>query len=276
MTVSEGEPVTLRVAAVQAASRPGDIAANIETAAEWAARAAQAGARLVVFPEAFPTGYDLDVFASAPPDLGDNSWLAPLQEVVDGSGIAVVLNTPLRDGEAVRLTDVLLTAGAAPGAVYSKQHLYPLETEWFEAGPSGASLVVDGVEIGLSVCYDANFPGHAAAAASDGAVVYVNSGAYFPGGEHRRDLHYASRALDNGMYVVFSGLIGEPHGFIGGTAAYDPLGRVIERLGTEPGMVLVDIEPAAVEEARREQRMWRDRRGDLGLRTRQHLSRRTR
>jgi predicted amidohydrolase len=50
--------------------------------------------------------------------------------------------------------------------------------------------------------------------------VHANSDACFPGGEHRRDLHCASRALDNGSYVVFSGSIGAPYDFIGGTAAY--------------------------------------------------------
>jgi len=45
---------------------------------------------------------------------------------------------------------------------------------------------------------------------------------------------------------------------------------VIQRLGTEEGMVLVDIDPSVVESARKEQQMWKDRRADLGSRVR-HL-----
>ena len=47
----------IRVAVVQAGAVPFDSEGSITKAAEWIARAAAAGARLVVFPEAFVTGY---------------------------------------------------------------------------------------------------------------------------------------------------------------------------------------------------------------------------
>lgn len=263
--------MTLRIASVQIEPGVGDVGANVEAMARWVRKAADAGARLVLFPEAVTTGYEVDVFASVTPTSGEFGWLYALQQAADESDVAVIVNTPLRTGDSLRLSDVLVAPGVAPRDVYSKQHLYPLETALFEPGDAGSSVRLDGVEVALSVCYDANFPEHAAAAAADGAIVYVNSGAYFPGGEHRRDLHHASRALDNGMYVVFSGLIGRPHDFIGGTAAYDPLGRVIERLGDDEGMVVVDVDPSVVAEVRQDQRMWRDRRADLGVRTHHHL-----
>jgi predicted amidohydrolase len=261
--------VTLRIAAIQAEALPGDVDRNVAIAATWTRRAAADGTRLVIFPEAFVTGYDLGVFKTAAPSAEDGyGWLAPLQEAVDETNAVVVVNTPLRCGPTMALADLLLAPGEGAREVYGKQHLYPLEKDLFEAGAHGASLTIDGIEVALSVCYDANFPEHAAAAATDGALVYVNSGAYFPGGEHRRDLHYASRALDNGLYVFFSGLIGAPYDFIGGTAAYDPLGRVIERLGTEEGMIIVDVDPTVVENTRQDQRMWLDRRAELGSRVR--------
>ncbi|NYE93881.1 transglutaminase-like putative cysteine protease [Psychromicrobium silvestre] len=125
-----------------------------------------------------------------------------------------------------------------------------------------------GHEIALSVCYDVDFPEHAAAAASDGTTVYVNSGAYFPGSEQRRALRYATRALDNGMYVLFGGLTGE---FVGGSAVYDPLGQPIARIGREAGLAIADIDPAAVHQARDSQRAWADRRSTLGQRHRTDL-----
>lgn len=256
---------TLRIAAVQATPIPGDVAANVAAAATWTRRVAADGAAdLVVFPEAFATGYDDAVFRGTLPRIEEAGWLAPLQEAVEETRATVVLNTALDRGGATTLTDVVLAPGREPWAAYDKQHLYPSEREHFVAGENGTTLVVGGVGVALSVCYDANFPEHAAAAAADGAIVYVNSGAYYPGGEHRRDLHYASRALDNGIYTVFSGLTGG--GFIGGTAAYDPIGRPIQRLGTEEGVVLVEVDPDVVEAARADQRMWADRRDDLGTR----------
>ena len=252
--------MSLRVAAVQAEAVPGGFAANIAAAAHWVREASTRGARLVVFPEAFTTGYDDAVFAGPEPRLD----FAPLQAAVDETRVVAILNSPL-DG---RLTSIAFAPGSAPLPVYAKQHLYASEREHFSAGAGGATIVVDGVEVALSVCYDANFPEHAAAAAADGARVYVNSGAYFPGGQARRDLHYAARALDNGMYVVFAGLVGAPHDFVGGSAVFDPLGRRIAWVEGREGLAIADLDPAVVDASRESQRMWADRRESLGERAR--------
>lgn len=252
--------VTLRIAAVQAESVPGDIIANIASAARWVRAASAQGARLVVFPEAFVTGYDEAVFAAGPTGFD----FAPLQSAVDETGAVAVMNTPF-DG---RLASLVFAPGTAPLPAYAKQHLHASERAHFSPGEGGATIEVDGVPVALSVCYDANFPEHAAAAAADGALVYVNSGAYFPGGEARRDLHYAARALDNGLYVVFAGLVGAPHDFIGGSAVFDPVGRRIATAGAREGLAIADVDPAVVAETRDVQRMWADRRATLGERTR--------
>lgn len=262
---------SLRVAAVNAAPVTGDIAANMQSAAEWCEQAADAGVELLVFPEAWNTGYDTELFESELPSAEDLSWLAPLQQVVDRTRIVVLLNAALSTrSRSKTLTTIVLTPGVDPGPVYDKQHLFPLEVGTFTAGDAGASITLGGHEIALSVCYDVDFPEHAAAAAADGATIYVNSGAYFPGSEQRRDLRYAARALDNGMYVLFSGLTGS---FVGGSAIYDPLGQAIARLGREPGLAIADIDPAAVRQARDSQRAWADRRSTLGTRRRTELER---
>lgn len=258
------DPVTVRIATVQAEARPGALLHNVSRATHLIAEAADADADVVVFPEASLTGYADEVFAAPLPDLDDPQWQDPLRRIVDETGVIAIVNTALQSSGRRTLTDVVFAPGRAPFAAYAKQHLHAPEREIFDAGERGFSFEVKGVRVALSVCYDANFPEHAAAAAASGALVYVNSGAYFPGGERRRDLHYASRALDNGMYIVFSGLVGAPSDFIGGSAVFDPLGRKIAHVEGREGIAIADIDPAVVAEARAEQRMWRDRRDDLG------------
>ncbi|WP_179658920.1 nitrilase-related carbon-nitrogen hydrolase [Nocardioides panzhihuensis] len=257
----------LRIAVVQESAVPGDVASNVATAANRVREAAAKGARLVVLPETFTTSWDLDAFDGPLPTLADTVWLAPVQAAVDETGAVLVLNSPLVGAGRRSITSLVIAPGEEPVAAYDKQHLYPPERERFEPGEHGTTIEIDGVRVALSVCYDANFPEHAAAAAADGAILYVNSGAYFPGGGHRRDLHYAARALDNSMYVAFAGLVGGPLGLIGGSAVYDPLGRPVERLDdATPGIVLATIDPAEVARVRDEQRMWADHRADLGPR----------
>jgi predicted amidohydrolase len=71
----------LRVAAAQAVSVAGDVRANVAAAARLTSQAADQGARLVLLPEAFLTGYDLAAFAGPLPSADDldGAWLDPLR-----------------------------------------------------------------------------------------------------------------------------------------------------------------------------------------------------
>lgn len=265
-------PPALRVAAAQAATVPGDIAANLATAAGLVHRAAARGARLVLLPEAFPTGYDEAAFAGPLPsdDDLDGGWLDPLRAASAATGIAVVLSTPLRRGSARTMSMLVVPPGGPVTAPYDKQHLDADETPYFAHGAAGASITVGGVELALSICYDASFPEHARDAADGGAIAYLNSAAFFAGGAHRRDLALAARALDNGMYVVVAAATGrcDARELIGGSAIYDPDGRPLARLEDEEGLAVADLDPAVVAEVRSRRRMHADRRPGLGARVR--------
>lgn len=262
----------MRVAAGQAASVAGDLGANVATAARLTARAAGEGARLLVLPEAFLTGYDAGVFAGPLPDASglDGAWLDPLRAAAARDGVVVVVGAALRREGARRLSLVVVRPDGSTTSPYDKQFLDGIEREHFVPGGHGASIAVDGLELGLSVCYDGCFPEHARAAAVDGAVGYLASAAYFPGGGHRRDLYYAARAVENGMYVVLAGLTGRcgSSAFIGGSAVYDPEGRPLARLGEEEGLAVADLDPTLVVATRTRHPMLHDVRADLGPRVR--------
>ena len=283
----------LRVAAAQAASVPGDVPANVATAVALTRDAADRGARVVVLPELFLTGYDeavwkpehsLDLDPSTGSGHRDDA-LAPLGEVARERSVVVVASGAVRrgldgldqprSGSTARDRHTLSVVVAAPDgsvtAPYDKQHLSGSEGDFFSAGDHGATLVVDGWELGLGICYDGCFPEHAAAAAAGGATAYLCPAAYFVGAEHRRDLYYAARALDNGIYTVLSSLTG-PCGaweFSGGSAVYDPEGRALGRAGAEsPALVVADLDPAEVARVQAMNPIAADRLDSLGGRNR--------
>lgn len=260
------------VAAGQAAAAAGDLRANVATATRLTALAGSQGVEVLVLPEAFLTGYDDAVFAGplpTPDDL-DGPLLDPLREATAASGTTVVASTALDRGDRRTLASVVVRPGGDTGAPYDKQFLDGAEKDHFTPGDHGASIEVAGHELGLSICYDGCFPEHARAAAADGAIGYLCSMAYFPGGAHRRDLYYAARALENGFYVVVAGLTGRcgSSSFIGGSAVYDPEGRPLARLGEEEGLAVADLEPTLVTATRARHTMHHDHRGSLGPRTR--------
>lgn len=267
----------LRVAAAQGEAISGDVTANVATAARLVERSADQGARLVLLPEGFLTGYDFAAFAGPLPAAAslddrspDGGWLDPLREAARAATAYVLVNTGLDRGDRRTLTTLLIQPDGAAMAAYDKQHVHGEERVYFAAGRDGTSVVVDGVELGLSICYDGSFPEHARAAAEDGAHGYLNSGAWFAGSEHRRDLNYAARALENGMYVVFSGLAGRcgQSEFNGGSAIYDPEGRPLARLGDEEGVAVADLDTELVAATRTTITTAADRLSDLGGRLR--------
>jgi predicted amidohydrolase len=262
----------VRVAAVQAESSAGDVEANVATAAKWTVAAAGEGARLVVFPELFVPGYDPKTVAARTDvdvDPADER-LAPLAAAAAGAEVAVLIGASVGWPDARRTLSVLCVGPKGRVDVaYSKQHLWEAEQQIFDAGDSGATITLDTWPIGMGVCYDGCFPEHARAAADAGALAYVCPSAYVVGSEHRRDLYYAARALDNGIYTVIAGLVGRCGSldFSGGTAVYDPQGRAVARVESGVGMAIADLDRAAVDDARRINPYDRDRLASLGGRT---------
>ena len=259
----------LVVAAAQAQAVAGELDTNVRTAAGLVREAADRGAQVVVLPETFMTGYDLDAFAGRLPSLADLP-LAPLRDAARDSGAVVVAGCALEAEGLKTISSIVVQPDGSVVVPYDKQHLDGDEKRYFTPGDHGASIRVHGLELGLSICYDGCFPEHARAAAADGAVAYLSSSAYFVGAEHRRDLYYAARAVENGMYVVFAGLTGRcgSRDFSGGSAVYDPEGRPLVRLGTEPGVAVADIDTDVVEATRSRHTMLADHRESLGERVR--------
>ena len=268
----------LTVAAAQAESVPGDVAANVATAVSLVTAAADQGARVVVLPELFLTGYDESVWTheaalSLDPSTGSGTreLLSPLCEAAASRSVVVVVGAAVRRAvDATTLSVLVVDPGGAVSAPYDKQHLSGAERDFFAPGDHGATIVVDGWDLALGVCYDGCFPEHAMSATAGGASAYLVPAAYYVGAEHRRDVYYAARALDNGIYVVFAGLTGTCGAgeFSGGSAVYDPEGRPVQRLGTGTGVAVADLDAEEVARVQREHPMAAERLDSLGVRTR--------
>ncbi|MFI5426415.1 carbon-nitrogen hydrolase family protein [Aeromicrobium sp. UC242_57] len=226
----------MRIAVGQYPSIAGDVVANVATAVEAVTAASAAAARVLVLPELFLTGYAM------PPTVidVDDPRLRPLDEAATVAGLTVIVGAATPGEGLPQLS--LLTVGAGVRRVYDELHLCGEERSHFVAGEQPVAVEIDGWSLGLAICYDGCFPEHARVLADAGADVYVAAVAYFAGSEHRRDLYYRSRALDNGFFVAVSGLVGECGGaqFNGGSAVYDPEGRPLAAVAPEQvGVVVV-------------------------------------
>ncbi|OBG92248.1 hydrolase [Mycobacterium sp. E3251] len=254
----------MRIALAQILSGT-DPSANLELVREYSGRAADAGAKLVVFPEATMCRFGVPLAPIAEPV--DGPWAAGVRGVAADSGITVVAGmfTPAGDG---RVKNTLIAAGPGspnePDTHYDKIHLYDAfgftESRTVAPGREPVVITVAGVRVGLTVCYDIRFPALYTELARRGAqlIAVCASWGAGPGKLDQWTLLARARALDSMSYVAAAGQAdpgesltgsGAPTG-VGGSLVVSPFGEVVASAGSAPQLVLADIDVDRVAKAR--------------------------
>jgi predicted amidohydrolase len=256
----------MRIAAAQIISGT-EPRRNLELVEAAAGRAAQDGCRLVVLPEATMCAFGVPLGPVAEPL--DGPWATAVRGIAASNGITVVAGmfTPGDDGR-VRNT-LLATDGRGPGGVeaaYDKIHLYDahgfLESRTVAPGADPVTIEVDGVVMGLTVCYDVRFPGLYQTLADRGATVMLLAASWGagPGKREQWDLLTRARALDSTSFLLAAAqgdptTVGRtvdekaPTG-IGGSVAVSPVGSVVRQLDRPPGLLVVDLDLSEVDRVR--------------------------
>lgn len=253
----------MRIALAQIKSGT-DPSANLDLVEECTRRAAEAGARLVLFPEATMCRFGVSLKPIAEPL--DGPWATGVREIADRSGIVVVAGMfcPARedDGDG-RVTNTLIATGSGVDEHYHKIHLYDAfgftESRTVAPGSDPVLITVDGIEVGLTTCYDIRFPELYVELAARGAkliTVHASWGSG-PGKLEQWTLLARARALDSTSVVAAVGqaypgdevaAVG-PTG-VGGSLVAGPTGELVTEAGADSRLVVVDVDLDAVEKAR--------------------------
>jgi predicted amidohydrolase len=255
----------MRVAMCQLNARD-DRGENLRVARDLLQRAADAGADLAVLPEYVDY---LGRSAGAPkPEPIDGEFAAFFADAARDLGIWVHAGSFHEigpDAEHTFNTTLVFDRAGALAAHYRKIHLYDVEipgrvsykeSATVAAGTGVARVTVDGVEVGLSICYDLRFPELYRRLAVDGATVLVVPAAFMmhTGRDHWEVLLRA-RAIENQCYVLAAGQIGdhEPaRTCFGRSMVVDPWGTVVAQAPDTVGIVVADLDPARVTTIRTE------------------------
>jgi len=226
-------PLTLALAQVD--PRVGDLEGNARLVREQIARAREAGAELVLFPELVLTGY--------PPEdlLLKEHFLAAAQAALEdvaaeAHGIVAMVGYPERADDVYNALAVL--EGGELRFSYRKTLLpnYGVfdEQRYFQAGDDAVVLDLGRARIGLTICEDIWTPGHPAAEeALAGATLIVNASAspYFAGKGRQREQMLVQRARDNLCAIAFCNAVGgqDELVFDGHSVVIDHEGTVLAR-----------------------------------------------
>ncbi len=243
-----------------------DVDANIAAATALADEAAAGGARLVALPEYLQfRGPDAGFRASARPVPGP--FTDPFAEVARRHSAWILVGSLAEtsaDPERPYNTSVLIAPDGSIAATYRKIHLFdvavdagPVDTESARvtAGDTPVCVDVDGVGIGLSICYDLRFPELYRRLALAGAeVLTVPANFTERTGRDHWEVLLRARAIENGAWVLAPSQIGGPTGSpaFGRSMIIDPWGTVIAQAGDGVGIIRADVETDRVAAVRRQ------------------------
>jgi predicted amidohydrolase len=220
---------------------PGRPKENLDAALAYVADLGRAGCDLIVLPELWPSGFDWesldgDVRVAAEPLLGPRT--RALEAAARSAGAWLCAGTvPEMDDDRIFNTLLLFDRSGELRATHRKAHLYePLgEPRAFIPGDRITTVATDEFgELGLSICFDGDFPEVARAMALRGARVVLQPSAYEFAARHWWDTLYPARALENGQWWIMSNQCGTNRSgtLFGGSQVISPSGSVVARART--------------------------------------------
>jgi predicted amidohydrolase len=256
----------MRVAAVQLNATE-DVGANLRAADEHVRAAAADGARLIVLPEKWPVlGSPEQLRAGAEPL--DGPIVAWARETARELGVDLVAGSMSeREEGAERLRNTSLHVGpdGEIKAAYRKIHMFDVVVDGHQYRESATeapgdeivtSTAANGVELGLSICYDVRFPELYRELALRGARIIVIPAAFtLATTRDHWEVLVRARAIEQQAFVIAANQIGaHPGGMRSGgrSLIVDPWGLVLATAPDRVGHIVADLDLEAQERIRAE------------------------
>lgn len=261
----------MRVGLVQMCASD-DPAANLNETKSFIQEAAEGGARFVLTPEvtnciSTSRTRQNDVLVTEDRDL----TLAALRHEANRLGIWLLIGSlALKATGEDRFVNrsFLISPTGDIAARYDKIHMFDVtisdteqyrESDGYRPGEEAVLAAVDGVPVGLTICYDLRFPYLFRGLAKAGAKIITVPSAFSPetGAAHWEVLLRA-RAIETGSFILAPAQSGthpasrgRQRSTYGHSLAVDPWGRILSDSGDLPGVRLVDLSLDQVDDVRR-------------------------
>lgn len=258
--------MTLRVGLIQTRT-PATHAAALAHVAPLVREAAAQGATFIVTPEGTNIlQRDKQALLPQLTLLGEDPVVQGLQALAAELSVAILVGSALvkrEDGKAANRSALISPLGDIV-ATYDKLHMFDVdlptgesarESATYEPGEEAVAVHAGQMRLGLTICYDVRFPALYRALAVAGAQVITVPAAFTrPTGEAHWEILLRARAIETGSFVLApaqGGFHEDGRGTFGRSLAIGPWGEVLGKLDhDEPGVLVVDLDLAAVDKAR--------------------------
>ena len=259
------------IACAQFAVTPMAVPDNVQKAVAWVERAVrETSARLIVLPETVTTGFTPDCPAEELWDCVDTlpgSMTEPVAAAARTLGVHIVFPTYERGVER----GVVYNSAALFGpkgellGVYRKTHLFPTErrsvggpsarlrprtepvevTGWSTPGCEPVVVETPLANVGLTLCYDGDFPELYRCEAIQGAEVIVRPAALLRSFEIW-ELTNRARAYDNHVYIAACNAVGPDAGgnyYFGHSMIVSPIAQVLALARGTEEIIAAELDP---------------------------------
>lgn len=246
---------------------PQEAVDSVDQAAE---QAREAGAELLVVPEAFLSGYAIGAEAVQQlAEPADGQYVAAMAEVARRHSIGLVYGFAERSADATIFNSAtFVSENGERLATYRKLHLFQsVDAEQFSPGAQRPPVVGwNGWNVGLAICYDIEFPETARMLAQDGADLICAPTANMVGFEQVSHLLIPARAYESQLYIAYANYCGadEQFTYAGTSVIASPTGALLAEGSPDQEQVLTTELPMdELQQARRNLTYLADRRPEI-------------
>lgn len=247
----------IRAAVIQFDVRTGDAEHNLRRAEALINDAAQRGGELLLLPELWNTGFDLQHVADLAQDMQGEA-ISLLRRLAARQGLTIIGGSIIesRHGKYYNMLPVINAEGTVI-AKYRKTHLfthYLREHLYFAPGGEWASFDYQNntgsVNVGLGICYDLRFPELFRNLALRGARLFAVPAGWPAPRIREFELFCRARAAENRCFLLAANYTDTVNNEYGGNSVIvSPLGDILAKGGNEEGVFLAELDLSLLEQA---------------------------
>ncbi len=253
----------ITLALVQMDIATGQPEANLERAREYTIQARDAGADLLLLPELWLHGYDLEQAARWAAPLGEGGF-AHMAALASECRLYLAGSLLERHAAGISNTAVLYGPDGTLLGSYRKVHLFRLMQEhlYLSPGDRATLCATPWGPVGLAVCYDIRFPELFRAMALAGAVLFLVPAQWPVRRVEAWLILTRARAVENELFIAACNRVGRDGDalFPGRSCVVDPWGNTLVEGDDREGLLIARADLGEIRKARRYLTVYEDRR----------------
>ncbi len=237
--------------AIQMGSIIGDKEANIKKVRVLLDKClSQKKADFVFLPEVWPVGWDCPSFRESAEELSSAKSVEMLKIVAKEYSTNIIGGSIIvKKGNKYYNSCPVINKKGELVCTYEKKHLFSYygcnEGDIITVGKGPVMVEIDGIKIGLSICYDIRFPEIYRAYRKAGADIMVNMAAWGASKKIPWDSMTTSRAVENQTYFVALTQTGELKNGdknLGHSMILDYNGNILSEINRKEGGIYAEID----------------------------------